>query len=44
MFSIGMCDQKQRALSAQEAAYRLSDSDFICTSRETVYLSASPPF
>lgn len=44
MFSIGMCVLKQKTLSAQEAAYRLSDLDFICTSRETVYLSALPPY
>lgn len=44
MFSIGMCVLKQRTVSAQEAAYGLSDLDFIYTSRETVYLSALPPY
>ncbi|CAG2244844.1 unnamed protein product [Mytilus edulis] len=43
MFSVGMCVLKHRTLSAQEAAYRLSDLDFISSTRETIYLSALPP-
>lgn len=44
MFTVGMCVLKHRTMSAQEAAYRLSDLDFTSSTRETVHLSALPPY
>ncbi|CAC5408744.1 unnamed protein product [Mytilus coruscus] len=43
LLKIGCCVLKTRKLSAQEAAYRLSDLHLISTSRTNLYLNVKPP-